>query len=182
VRQQELAGRRKEALDALRREPELIAPGEVRFIAHALVVPSADPEDKKRQDAEVEAIAVRVAWAHEEAHDARVKDVSTPDLARAAGLTERPGFDLLAIRPGGEERAIEVKGRAGVGDIELTENEWAKACNLRGRYWLYVAYDCASPHPRLLCVRDPFGKLVATPTGGVIIDDNAIFAAAEEQP
>jgi hypothetical protein len=179
MRQQELAARRREALDTLRRESELIAPGEVRFIAHALVVPSADPEDRKRQDAEIEAIAMRVAWAHEESRGASVKDVSTPDLARAAGLTERPGFDLLSIRPGGEERAIEVKGRAGIGDIELTENEWAKACNLRGRYWLYVVYECASPHPRLLCVRDPFGKLVATPTGGVIIDDKAIFTAAE---
>ena len=31
------------------------------FWAHALVVPTDDPEDKKRFDAEVEAIAVKVA-------------------------------------------------------------------------------------------------------------------------
>jgi len=179
ARQRDLAGRREQALATLRREMELIGPGEVRFIAYALVVPSSDPEERKRHDAEVEAIAVRVTWAHEEANGARVKDVSTPDLARAAGLTERPGFDLLSVRPRGEERAIEVKGRAAVGDIELTENEWAKACNLRQRHWLYVVYDCASPLPRLLRVQDPFGKLIVTPRGGIIIDDKAIFGLSE---
>jgi hypothetical protein len=59
-----------------------------------------------------------------------------------------------------------VKGRAGIGDVELTENEWAKACNRRDRYWLYVVFDCGTPHPRLLRVRDPFGKLVVKAKGG----------------
>lgn len=31
-----------------------------------------------------------------------------------------------------------VKGRRAVGDIELIENEWAKAANLRDQYWLDV--------------------------------------------
>lgn len=30
----------------------------------------------------------------------------------------------------GEQRSIEVKGRASGGQIEVTENEWARACNL----------------------------------------------------
>ena len=42
-----------------------------------------------------------------------------------------------------------MKRRAWIGDVELTENEWPKACNQRGRYWLYVVYDCGTPHPRL---------------------------------
>jgi len=94
-------------------------------------------------------------------------------------LTERPGFDLLSQRPPKEERAIEVKGRAAIGDVELTDNEWAKACNLRGRYWLYVVYNCAGPNPRLLRVQDPFGKLLAKEKGGVIISEQEIFGAAE---
>jgi hypothetical protein len=108
-----------------------------------------------------------------------IGDVSTPGLARAVGLTERPGFDLLSMRPAGEERAIEVKGRAAIGDIELTKNEWAKACNLRERYWLYVVYECASPHPRLLRVQDPFANLLVRARGGVIIDEREILAAAD---
>jgi len=55
-----------------------------------------------------------------------VEDVSTSDKALAAGLAKHPGFDLLATRPGEAKRAIEVKGRAGGGEIELTENEWER--------------------------------------------------------
>jgi hypothetical protein len=164
---------------ALRREPDLVDAGPVTFLAHALVMPSARPEDRRSYDEEVERAAMALARAYEEAQGAHVRDVSTPALARAAGLTDCPGFDLLSKRPDGSERGIEVKGRAGVGDIELTENEWAKACNLRGRYWLYVAYDCANPSPRLFRVPDPFGRLMASPKGGVLIDERAILQSAE---
>jgi hypothetical protein len=72
-----------------------------------------------------------------------------------------------------------VKGRAAVGDIELTENEWAKACNLRGRYWLYVVYGCATGQPRLLRIRDPFERLLVRAKGGVVIEEKAVLQAAE---
>jgi hypothetical protein len=109
-----------------------------------------------------------------------VKDVSTPALAHAAGLPERPGFDLLSLRPSGEERGIEVKGRAGIGDIEITENEWVKACNLRDRYWLYVVYECATAHPRLLRIQDPFEKLIVRAKGGAVIAEQQIFETAAQ--
>ena len=178
-RQKALAARRDDALTVLRREPELIEADAVQFLAHALVVPTDDPEDKRRFDAEVEAIAMKVAWAFEEAEGAVVQDVSKPGLARTAGLTDNPGFDLLSHRAIEGHRGIEVKGRAGIGDIELTENEWVKACNERQRYWLYVVFDCGTPHPRLLRVRDPFGKLVVKAKGSVMIDGAAIFESAE---
>ena len=178
-RQKALATRREDALAVLKREPELIDADGVEFLAHALVVPTDDPEEQKRFDAEVEAIAVKVAWAYEEAAGAIVRDVSKSLLARAAGLSDNPGFDLLSHRPGEGDRGIEVKGRAGIGDVELTENEWAKACNERDRYWLYVVYDCASPHPRLLRIKNPFGKLIVKAKGSVRIAGSAIFEAAE---
>jgi hypothetical protein len=178
-RQRQLFARRDEALAVLRREIELIAPGDVTFLAHALVVPSSDHEDRQRHDEQIEALAVKIAWAHEEVYGGVVHDVSTPTLARAAGLPERPGFDLLSLRPAGERRSIEVKGRAGIGDIEITENEWVKACNLRARYWLYVVYECATAHPRLLRIQDPFGKLIVRAKGGVVIDEREILTAAE---
>lgn len=179
ARQRELATRREHALATLRREPELVACGDVSFLAHALVVPSDDPADRMRHDQEVEQVAVRVARAFEESHQAVVRDVSTPPLARAARLEDYPGFDLLSRRPDGSELAVEVKGRAGIGDVELKENEWAKACNLAERYWLYVVYDCASAHPRLLRVQDPFRKLVVRAKGGVLIGEHEVFASAE---
>jgi SNF2 family DNA or RNA helicase len=179
ARQRELAVRRERSLAVLRREPELIVPDEPVFLAHALVVPSDDPADRKRQDREVEKIAVRVAWGYEESRGFTVQDVSSAELAMAAGLEARPGFDLLSRNASGEERAIEVKGRARIGTVELTANEWVKACNLRERYWLYVVFDCATSHPRLLRIQDPFGKLLAKNKGGVVIEESAIFAAAE---
>jgi hypothetical protein len=178
-RQRNLAVEHEAILQSMRQEPQLIVPGAITFLAHALVVPSNDPEDRKRYDEEVESLAVKVAWAYEESQDAHVKDVSTANLAIAAGLTPHPGFDLLSKHPEGRELAIEVKGRVGVGDIELTENEWAKACNLRERYWLYVVYDCGSGRPRLLRVQDPFKKLLANARGGVIIGEQQILTAAE---
>lgn len=178
-RQRNLAAQHESILQSMRQEPHLIVPGSITFLAHALVVPSADPEDRKRYDEEVETLAVKVAWAYEESQQAQVKDVSRASLAVAAGLTPHPGFDLLSKRLEGRELAIEVKGRAGVGDVELTENEWAKACNLRERYWLYVVYDCGSARPRLLRVQDPFRKLLATARGGVVIDQSQILSTAE---
>ncbi|HQH27665.1 MAG TPA: DUF3883 domain-containing protein, partial [Oligoflexia bacterium] len=46
------------------------------------------------------------------------------------------------------------KGRAGRGQVQLTENEWPTAANVREKYWLYVVTDCAT-EPRLYRVQDP---------------------------
>lgn len=181
ARQRDLQARKDAALAVLRREPELIAPGEITFLAHALVVPSHDSEDQKRYDAEIEAIAMQVVRAYEEARGATVYDVSTAQGALLAGLETWPGFDLWSHRPGNEKLSIEVKGRAGIGDVELTENEYIRACNLRDRYWLYVVYDCAKAAPRLLRIQDPFGKLIVRAKGSVIVGEGQIFANAEAE-
>ena len=159
-RQRSLTATRARHVAALHAEADAIQSGDVEFLVHALVVPAQDPEETDRFDAEVEAVAVQIAIAHEEHAGAKVTDVSRPDRARRAGLSDWPGFDLLSDHPDGERRCIEVKGRAGSGSIEVSDNEWAKACNLRDKYWLYVVYDCATPRPRLLRVRDPFAKLL----------------------
>ncbi len=180
-RQRSLAASRERRCAELRAEPDLIQAGEIEFLVHALVVPTQDAEEAERYDADVEAVAVAVATAYEESFGAAVQDVSRPELARCAGLTDWPGFDLLSRRAEGERRAIEVKGRAGTGGIELSENEWAKACNLRAEYWLYVVFDCATPHPRLMRVRDPFAKLLVRSRESIayIINPGDIVGAAE---
>jgi hypothetical protein len=180
-RQQALAARKEQALAVLRREPELVEAGAVDFVVHALVVPSADPEDRRRHDDQVEALAVRLACAFEEEAGAVVQDVSTPPRAVAAGLIPNPGFDLLVTRPGGQRVAIEVKGRSSTGEVELTENEWVQACNHRDRYFLYVVYDCATPSPRLVRVQDPFGKLLVRARSRVVIAAGEVLAAAERE-
>lgn len=178
--QRELAQRRSDALLTIEREPELIVPGSIEFIAHALVVPSKVEDDKRRQDQEVEVIAMRMAQAYEETLGAKVHDVHTSPLSRAVGLGDTPGFDLLSIRKDKTKLGIEVKGRVESGAIEMTENEWAKACNLRQNYWLYVVYDCGTSHPRLLRIQDPFARLIAKAKGGVLINESVIVEVAEK--
>lgn len=183
VQQRSLTERRDAAIAALRREPELITPGQIAFIAHALVVPSQSKEDRERYDADVEKIAMDWARAYEEGQGAEVIDVHTPELARRAGLTDNPGFDLLARYPQGDprgERAIEVKGRARRGDIEVTDNEWARAANLQGSYWLYVVYDCATNAPRPSRVRNPFVRLLARAKGSLLISPSQIMQEGEQ--
>jgi len=50
----------------------------------------------EKYDEQVEEIAVRIATAWEQERGAAVQDVGKPALARAAGLADWPGFDLLA--------------------------------------------------------------------------------------
>ena len=179
--QRRLAAGKDRRLRLLQTEPSRIAAGDAEVLAHALVLPTTDTGERRRHDARVEEIAMRVAEAHEEASGATVQDVSRPELARRVRLGDRPGFDLLSLAAAGGRRAIEVKGRAGAGDIELSDNEWAAACNLRGGYWLYAVYDCATPRPRVVRVRDPFGKLVARSRAlsAYAISAAAMQAAAE---
>ena len=177
-RQRRLAAQRELALATLRREPELIAPGSVTFLAHALVAPSSDPQEVMARDELIEALAMHVAMAYEAADGAVVKDVHTPELARAAGLSDYPGFDLFSRRADGSERAIEVKGRAQVGEIFVSENEWSAAYNQRQRFWLYVVYQCGTNQPLLYRVCDPFHKLI-TNASGLFIQKDQIFDFAE---
>jgi superfamily II DNA or RNA helicase len=176
--QRALEKRKAAATASLRGEPDELAIGKISVIARALIVPSSVEAERERYDANVEAIAMQVARAFEEAAGATVRDVSNAPKARAAGLTDYPGFDLLAIYPSGERRAIEVKGRAGTGDIEVSDNEWARACNLRQEYWLHVVFDSACSRPRLVRVQDPFAKLLVK-SRGVIVNDRDIIEVGE---
>ncbi len=177
--QHRLSSRRKDAIERMRAESELLGPGEISFVAHALVVPASDPAERERHDARTEKVAMQLAIASEEAAGARVQDVSDPENARGAGLNDWPGFDLLSDRPDEERRAIEVKGRALRGEVELSDNEWARACSLREGYWLYVVYGCAGSDPKLHRIRDPFGELIARAKGGVVIEESEVVRAAE---
>ena len=181
-RQRNLTASRTRRLAELHEEADSVHSGKVEFLLHALIIPADDPKEMERHDAEVEAVAVRVATAFEEGSGAEVKDVSRPAYARRAELPDWPGFDLLSIRAAGERRCIEVKGRAGSGSVEVSDNEWAKACNLRNEYWLYAVYDCATPRPRLLRVQDPFAKLLMHARDSLLthtVTPNAVVAAAE---
>jgi hypothetical protein len=71
---------------------------------------------------------------------------------------EPRGYDLLSDGPDREVRCIEVKGRAGVGAVELSVNEWLKAEELGEDYWLYIVTN-ALESPALYLVQDPAHRL-----------------------
>ena len=147
----------------LHREPELIAPGHLAFLTHALIVPSTNPDDLERHDAEVEKIAMDLVPRLRRGGRGGREGRPHARVGPRRRLERQSGLDQLSIRPTGQRRAIEVKGRAGTGDIEVSSNEWARAANLRDGYWIYAVYDCATPTPRLARVQDPFGSLLARP-------------------
>ena len=103
------------------------------------------------RDDEVERIAVQEAIRHEQARGWVVESVES----------ENRGFDLISRRPHPEDaktfvevRFIEVKGRAGVGVVALSSNEYQTAVRLKADYWLYVAFNCAGT-PQLHTIRNP---------------------------
>ncbi|HRZ91427.1 MAG TPA: DUF3883 domain-containing protein, partial [Candidatus Paceibacterota bacterium] len=172
--------RAQDAEQTVLREPALIGVGPVEFLAHLLARPAASDEESMRYDAEVERVAMELVMAHERALGARVQDVHSPELALQAGLnTAWPGFDVLSHRPDGKRRCIEIKGRARLGNVHISTNEWAAAANRRGEYWLYAVFECATPAPQLVAVQDPFAKLVEK-AAGFELEAADILAAGEQ--
>jgi superfamily II DNA or RNA helicase len=103
------------------------------------------------RDEEIERIAVAAVIAHEHARGWVVESVEQ----------DNRGFDLISRRPHPEDpatavevRFIEVKGRAAVGEIALTSNEYKTAERLKRDYWLYAVFNCATA-PKVHLVQDP---------------------------
>ncbi len=128
---------------------------DIDFLGQAWVLPHPDrskPEVAPMvSDAEIEAIAVQEATRYEKALGWEVTSVEN----------ENRGYDLLSRKPHPTEpgayvasRFIEVKGRAAVGEVALSSNEFKTAQRLAGDYYLYVVFNCATK-PELHTVQDP---------------------------
>src|SRR5271165_199768 len=140
----DLNGRLERRAAELRQEAECMI-GDIQHIGRAWVLPH--PERTSPQiapmvrDEEIERTAVQHVIAHEEARGWKVESVEK----------DNRGFDLISRKPHPEDpetaievRFIEVKGRAGIGEIALTSNEFKTAERLKKDYWLYVVLECAS--------------------------------------
>jgi SNF2 family DNA or RNA helicase len=99
------------------------------------------------EDEEIERIGMEIAMEYERLHGREPEDVSAEDL----------GFDIRS-RGEGEIRYIEVKARAGTGEIVLTPNEWMKAKRFKEQYWLYVVENAATS-PVLYIINNPAENL-----------------------
>ena len=177
--QADLSLERSAAIEELEAAARRIVPAEPRFRALAVALPPRGGEEVEAFDARVEETAMRIAAEWERARGATVMDVSRPRGARAAGLGDYPGFDLLVTRSDGGKRHIEVKGRAGRAEIRMEDNEWRAACHLGDEFWLYVVYSCATSNPQLVRIRDPFNRLLAEITTRLRISVTEVMGAAE---
>ena len=128
---------------------------DLTHLGRALVLPHPErtaPEVASMvRDEEVERLAVEVAMRHERERGWDVVSVES----------ENRGFDLISRRPHPDDpatavevRFIEVKGRAGVGDVALSANEYRTALRLRRDYWLYSVFHCRGT-PELHTTQDP---------------------------
>jgi superfamily II DNA or RNA helicase len=149
-----LNNRLESRLEELSKERHCII-DDIQHLGRAIILPH--PERQTPQiapmvrDDEVERIAIETATRHEESQGFIVESVET----------QNRGFDLISRKPHPEDpksfievRFIEVKGRAGVGVIALSSNEYRAAERLKGDYWLYVVFDCGST-PHLHVIQNP---------------------------
>jgi hypothetical protein len=151
ARKAELSQRLKGRLAEIERERHLSEkPPEILGVAVILPPPKeiVRSVEGMENDPEVEAIAVAEARKHEISQGR--KPVSVEE--------ENCGWDLTSLLGGQADRYIEVKGRAAVGGVALTPNEWIKAQRFGKDYWLYVVVNCKTK-PELFLIQDPASKL-----------------------
>jgi len=133
----------------------LCAIADIEFMGRAWVTPHPDRNQPAVapmvQDAEIELVAVQEAIRYEQARGWDVESVES----------ENRGFDLISRKPHPHDpktftqvRFIEVKGRAGVGEVGLSSNEFRTAQRLGEDYWLYVVFNCAA-QPELHPIQAP---------------------------
>jgi hypothetical protein len=156
-RVEELVGRLERRLDDLKKERQCMI-GDILHVGRAWALPHPERETPQiapmvRDDA-TERLAVDAVIAYEEARGWKVESVEQDDR----------GFDLISRKPHPEDpktaieiRFIEVKGRAAVGEVWLSTNEYKTAQRLKNDYWLYAVFNCAA-QPAIHTVQDP-GRL-----------------------
>lgn len=150
----ELVGRLERRREELQQERQCTI-GEIQPLGRAWVLPHperfAPGIAPMVQDEAVERMAIETVMAFEEARGWQVESVER----------DNRGFDLIARKPHPEDpktaievRFIEVKGRAAIGEVALTTNEYKTAERLKQDYWLYVVFNCAAT-PEVYPIQDP---------------------------
>jgi len=114
------------------------------FIGAIRVIPETDIHPAMKSNKEIERIGMEVSMEYERKQGRIPEDVSAENL----------GFDIRSTDKDGNKRYIEVKARASVGDISITQNEWFKASRFGSDYYLYVVFN-ASSNPQLYVVENP---------------------------
>jgi hypothetical protein len=153
-RNADLRRRKTERLTRAERE-SMISLSEPRIVGIAAILPSqpqsvTDISDMHRDD-EVERAAIAHVLAYEAQNQRTAEDLSPLKLP----------YDIRSTDTERNTRYIEVKGRAGLGGVELSEREWLTAENLGDDYWLYIVIN-AKTNPTLTIIRNPVQTMTAS--------------------
>lgn len=132
----------KELINLIEREKRLTM-GMPKFKAIIKVIPNQIIDDMVSSE-EIEKIGMDVSMQFEADNGRFPEDVSKQNL----------GFDIRSKIDTDAFRYIEVKARAGLGAVSLTQNEWFKAQRFGEDYYLYIVLNAASK-PQLHIVRNP---------------------------
>ncbi len=120
------------------------------FLGIVSVRPSLQAGAAMHRDEEVERLGMEIAMRHERNELREPEDVSKENL----------GFDIRSKDAEGKVRYVEVKARAGVGPVALTQNEWFKAQRLGTDYYLYAVWNAGKdPNAKPRVVQDPARNL-----------------------
>ena len=138
-----------EAMKELKREIEQ-EQSLLMSMPELLTVIRVIPEKNEMAESEeIEKIGMEIAMEYEREHGREPEDVSKENL----------GFDIRSRdEKTGEVRYIEVKARAGEGEVALTPNEWFKAKRFKDQYFLYIVSNAATK-PILYIIRNPTENL-----------------------
>jgi superfamily II DNA or RNA helicase len=136
--------------DALIKLKETIAQERVltmstpNFVGAIRVIPRSITDTAMKNDPEIEQIGMETTMLYEREHGRIPEDVAAENL----------GFDVRSTDSAGAKRYIEVKARAGLGAVTLTQNEWFKAQQFQSDYFLYVVLNAAT-QPELYIIQNP---------------------------
>lgn len=136
---------REELQDVISKERNLTMSMPV-FLGAVKVKPALQVAEAMRRDEEIERLGMEIAMKHERDSKRQPEDVSKENL----------GFDIRSKDREGKVRYVEVKARAGIGPIALTQNEWFKAQRLGNDYYLYAIWNTGKdPEAKPRIIQDP---------------------------
>jgi len=141
----------KKELEVLISKESNLTMSKPSFIGIVRVLPSEEVEQGMHRDEEVEKRGMEIAMRFEKEAGREPQDVSKENL----------GFDIRSKNKDGKTRYIEVKARADVGAVALTQNEWFKAQRLADDYYLYVVWKVSrDPNTVPLVIQNPATNLI----------------------
>jgi hypothetical protein len=120
------------------------------FLGIIRVVPNQQVSEAMKRDEEIERLGMETVMKFERDAGRNPEDVSH----------ENVGFDIRSKDKDGKVRCIEVKARAGIGAVALTQNEWFKAQRLQNDYYLYVVWNIGKdPSAAPIVIQNPAENL-----------------------